>query len=41
VGLGKAKVTFSFDGWKEGKVAASTVELPVVLPPEKKQKGSQ
>ena len=29
-GLGKAKVTFSFDAWKDGKVAPSTVELPVV-----------
>ena len=35
-GLGKAKVTFSFDAWKEGKVAPSTIELPVVGPePEK------
>ena len=29
-GNGKAKVTFSFDVWKEGKVAPSTIELPVV-----------
>jgi hypothetical protein len=36
-GLGKAKVTFSFDGWKKGKVARSTIEIPVVKPaPEKK-----
>jgi len=36
-GLGTAKVTFSFDSWKEGKVAPSTIELPVVKPaPEKK-----
>jgi hypothetical protein len=30
-------VTFSFDAWKEGKVASSTVELPVVAPAAKKQ----
>ena len=36
-GLGTAKVTFSFDAWKEGKVASSTVEIPVVKPdPNKK-----
>jgi hypothetical protein len=36
-GLGKAKVTFSFDSWKEGKVAPSSVEIPVAQPkPEKK-----
>jgi hypothetical protein len=28
-GLGTAKVTFSFDSWKEGAVAPSTIELPV------------
>jgi hypothetical protein len=38
-GLGKAKVTFSFDGWKDGKVAPSTIELPVVAAPEKKADG--
>ena len=39
-GLGKAKVTFSFDAWKEGRVAPTTIELPVVEPePEKKSKG--
>jgi hypothetical protein len=39
-GLGKAKVTYSFAAWKEGKVAPSTVELPVVAPsPEKKPAG--
>jgi hypothetical protein len=31
-GLGKARVTFSFAAWKEGKVAPSTVELPVAKP---------
>jgi hypothetical protein len=36
-GLGKAKVTYSFDAWKEGKVAPSAIELPVVTPePPKK-----
>jgi hypothetical protein len=38
-GLGKAKVTFSFNAWKEGKVAASTVELPVVEPKADKKDG--
>ena len=39
-GLGKAKVTFSFDGWKDGRVAPSTVELPVVAAaPAKKADG--
>jgi hypothetical protein len=28
-GLGTAKVTFSFDSWKKGAVAPSTIELPV------------
>jgi hypothetical protein len=28
-GLGKAKVTFSFDAWKAGRVAPSTIELPI------------
>jgi hypothetical protein len=31
-GLGMAKLTFSFLSWKEGKVAFSTVELPVMKP---------
>ena len=31
-GLGMAKVTFRFDGWKEGRVAPATIELPVVRP---------
>jgi hypothetical protein len=38
-GLGKAKVTFSFDGWKDGRVAPSTIELPVVAAPGKKADG--
>jgi hypothetical protein len=29
-GKGKAKVTLSFDAWKEGKVAPATFEVPVV-----------
>jgi hypothetical protein len=29
-GLGKAKVTYSFDAWKEGRVAPTTIELPVI-----------
>jgi len=29
VGVGKAKVTFSFDTWKEVKVTSTTVEIPV------------
>jgi hypothetical protein len=28
-GKGVAKVTLSFPGWKEGKVAPATLELPV------------
>jgi hypothetical protein len=31
-GLGTAKLTFSFEAWKDGKAASSTVELPVVKP---------
>jgi hypothetical protein len=27
---GKAKVTVSFDAWKEGKVAPATFEVPIV-----------
>ncbi len=35
--LGKAKVTFSFDAWKQGSVKPATIELPVVAPePPKK-----
>ena len=37
-GLGTAKVTFSFDAWKEARIAPSTIELPVVKPdPDKKR----
>jgi hypothetical protein len=37
--LGTAKVTFSFDAWKEGKAAPSTIEIPVEKPaPQKKSK---
>jgi hypothetical protein len=32
-GSGKAKVTYSFDGWKEGKVAPATIEIPIVDAP--------
>jgi hypothetical protein len=28
-GSGNAKVTVSFPGWKEGKVAPATFELPI------------
>jgi hypothetical protein len=31
-GSGMAKVTFSFENWQEGKVASSTIELPIVEP---------
>jgi hypothetical protein len=31
-GYGVAKVTFSFDAWKEVKVKASTIELRVTKP---------
>jgi hypothetical protein len=31
-GIGVAKVTFSFDAWKEFKVKASTIELRVKKP---------
>jgi hypothetical protein len=33
-GSGMAKVTFSFEKWHEGKVASSTIELPIVEPEE-------
>jgi hypothetical protein len=33
--LGKAKVTFSFAAWKEGKVAPTTWEIPVVAAEKK------
>ena len=28
-GNGKAKVTYSFDSWKEGKVKPTTIEMPI------------
>jgi hypothetical protein len=31
-GDGKAKVTYSFDAWKGGKVAPTTIEIPVAKP---------
>jgi hypothetical protein len=31
-GEGKARLTFSFDTWKEGKVAPSTIEVPIAEP---------
>jgi hypothetical protein len=40
-GLGKAKVTYSFAAWKEGKVAPSTIELPVVEPKSKEKAGGK
>jgi hypothetical protein len=36
-GLGKAKVTFSFAAWKEGRVAPNTVEIPVAKPQGEKK----
>jgi hypothetical protein len=35
---GKAKVTLSFDAWKEGKVKASMVDLPVAVRNTPKQR---
>jgi hypothetical protein len=32
-GRGNAKVTYSFEGWKEGKVVPTTIEIPVIDPP--------
>jgi hypothetical protein len=40
-GLGKAKVTFSFAGWKDGKVAPTTVEIPVKEPESEKTEEKQ
>ena len=28
-GQGKAKVTYLFDSWKEGKVKPTTIEIPI------------
>jgi hypothetical protein len=35
-GNGTAKLTFLFATWKEGKVASSTMELPITEPPSDK-----
>jgi hypothetical protein len=40
-GVGKAKVTFSFDAWKEAKVASSTIEIPIVEPNEEEKNGTK
>jgi hypothetical protein len=29
-GIGTAKVTLSFDGWQGGRVAPSTLDVPVI-----------
>jgi hypothetical protein len=36
VGNGKAKVTISFEGWEEGRVAPATFEIPITEPEAKK-----
>jgi hypothetical protein len=36
-GVGDAKVTFSFDSWKEGKVAPIIVEIPIEEPKQEKK----
>jgi hypothetical protein len=36
-GLGKAKVTYSFDQWKEANVAPSTIEISVQQPESAKK----
>jgi hypothetical protein len=36
-GVGTAKVTFTFDAWKDGRVAPTTIEIPVVEPPPAKK----
>ena len=38
-GMGTVKVEFSFDAWKEGHVAHSTIEIPLARPkPEEREK---
>jgi hypothetical protein len=37
VGVGKAKVRFAFDAWREGNVEPTTVELPVIASDEVKK----
>jgi hypothetical protein len=39
--LGKVKVTFSFDAWKEAHVAPSTWEFTVVEPEPKDKKTAE
>jgi hypothetical protein len=39
VGKGKAKVTLSYDAWKEGRVAPATVEMRVIAPEDAKGAG--
>jgi hypothetical protein len=36
-GAGKAKVTYSFDAWKEGKVQPTTIEIPIVEEPAEEE----
>ena len=38
-GYGKATITYSFDAWNEGRVASTTIEIPVVGPESKKEVG--
>jgi hypothetical protein len=33
--IGKAKVTLTFPDWKDGKVAAVTIQVPIVDAPPK------
>ena len=40
-GLGKAKVTFSFEKWKDGHVAASTIEILITEPKSTKKDASK
>jgi hypothetical protein len=40
-GHGKAKVTYSFDAWKEGRVASTTIEIPVREPESEKEAGKK
>lgn len=40
-GNGAAKLIFSFDAWKEGRVAPSTITLPIVEPKEEKDEESK
>ena len=40
-GLGIAKMTMSFNDWKEGKVTPATVEIPVVDTKAEKKGGKR